>query len=159
MGPDVSPFAPDTACPEWKDTEGRSAKVGETSGRSGTCRGIPRCFGVPKLRHETARAGRRLSCLASPYLIMQSGLWHRLSADSGRESRTMECIKGRGAKLAGVALAFFWQTSKFLLCQEGKRTIFALSVKGHHGANSPLAFVFLTKSPPARSSRPNRGSG
>ncbi|WP_279181689.1 MULTISPECIES: hypothetical protein [Bacteroides] len=27
---------------------------------------MPCCFGVPKLRLETARAGRRLSALASP---------------------------------------------------------------------------------------------
>lgn len=85
---------PAAAGPEWKDTVGRSAKDGETSCRSGTCRGMPCCFGVPKLRHGTARAGRRLSSLASPYLVMQSGLLHRHSAGFGRESRTMECIKG-----------------------------------------------------------------
>lgn len=121
MEPDVSPFAPAAAGPEWKDTVGRSAKDGETSSRSGTCRGMPCCFGVPKLRHGTARAGRRLSALASPYLVMQSGLRHRHSADSGRESRTME------------------------------------SIKGYHGGKQPLGVYCLTKSPPARSSRPNRG--
>lgn len=94
MEPDVSPFAPATAGPAWKDTVGRTAKDGETFSRSGTCRGMPRCFGVPKLRHGTARAGRRLSAFASPYLVMQSGLGHRHSADSGWESRPGEHIKG-----------------------------------------------------------------
>lgn len=96
MEPDVSPFAPATAGPEWKDTVGRTAKGGETSCRSGTCREMPRCFGVPKLRHGTAHTGRRLSALASPYLVMQSELWHRHSADSGWESRPEGYIKGRG---------------------------------------------------------------
>ena len=68
---------------------------------------MPRCFGVPKLRHETARAGRRLSAFASPYLVMQSGLRHRHSADFGWESRPEEYIKGRDGKLAGATLLFF----------------------------------------------------
>lgn len=106
MEPDVSPFAPATAGPEWKDTVGRTAKDGETSCRSGTCRGMPRCFGVPKLQHETARAGRRLSAIASPYLVIQSGLRHRHSADFGWESRPGEYTKGRGGKLAGATLLF-----------------------------------------------------
>lgn len=123
MEPDVSPFAPATAGPEWKDTVGRSAKDGETSCRSGTCREIPRCFGVPKLRHETARAGRRLSALASPYHVMQSGLRHRHSADFGWESRPGEYIKGRGGKLAGTTLIFFRVNLEILALPGGKRTI------------------------------------
>lgn len=159
MEPDVSPFAPAAAGPEWKDTVGRSAKDGETSSRSRTCRGMPCCFGVPKLRHGTARAGRRLSALASPYLVMQSGLRHRHSADFGRESRPEEYIKERDGKLAGRDyLAIFRVNLETLALPGRERTILALSVKRYHEDKQPFG-VCLTKNPSARSSRPCRGNG
>ena len=141
MEPDVSPFAPATAGPEWKDTVGRTAKDGETSCRSETCRGMPRCFGVPKLRYGTARAGRRLSAFASPYLVMQSGLRHRHSADFGWESRPEEYIKGRGGNWQGLPCYFSGKCRKPCFARRGKDNFGLECKKGITRTNSPLAFV------------------